>query len=182
MGKQPGPQVQNVSVSLFPDYTASVQKRRATFYAVKKQLRDLDLRYSLLFPPGFVSSGRATPTTSTLQLTYGTGWRAWGCQQHTSNWRRLERLIDHVDVDAATDRTLRSLTSAPTSEQIRLERQEALQEVAALQSVRSPSPTGFVTSPPKSSASSGTSDWLADADFPSLPAVTPQTADGILSA
>lgn len=37
-------------VMFFPDYTAMVQRRRSTYLAVKKQLRELGLPYSLLFP------------------------------------------------------------------------------------------------------------------------------------
>ena len=35
---------------IFPDYTAAVQQQRSSFTAVKRKLRELKLKYALLFP------------------------------------------------------------------------------------------------------------------------------------
>ena len=40
----------NNTISAYPDFKAEVQRRRATFLAVKKHLRSLNMRYALLFP------------------------------------------------------------------------------------------------------------------------------------
>lgn len=37
-------------IMLFPDYTALVQRRRNNYMVLKRQLRELELPYSLLFP------------------------------------------------------------------------------------------------------------------------------------
>ena len=42
--------VGNVKVSIFPDYTFNVQKQRASFLAVKKELRNEGIQYALMFP------------------------------------------------------------------------------------------------------------------------------------
>ncbi|KAE8587398.1 hypothetical protein XENTR_v10021959 [Xenopus tropicalis] len=43
-------QFQGVRVSLYPDYSAALQRQRGTFYGVKKRLRDLGINYNMLFP------------------------------------------------------------------------------------------------------------------------------------
>ena len=40
----------NANISAYPDYTLEVQKKRATFMAVKKQLNSSNIKYALLFP------------------------------------------------------------------------------------------------------------------------------------
>lgn len=41
---------ENKTISLYPDYTLSVQKVTASFLAAKRQLREHNLKYALLFP------------------------------------------------------------------------------------------------------------------------------------
>ncbi|KAJ1188198.1 hypothetical protein NDU88_004961 [Pleurodeles waltl] len=43
--------VENSRVSMYPDYTAAVQARRASYTEVKKALWTEGIRYALLFPP-----------------------------------------------------------------------------------------------------------------------------------
>lgn len=43
-------QIDNQVITLYPDYTAMVTKQRQGFLDVKKELRDRDLKYSMLFP------------------------------------------------------------------------------------------------------------------------------------
>ena len=43
-------EIEGNRVMLFPDYTIAVQQQRATFVNVKHKLRDLGLKYALLFP------------------------------------------------------------------------------------------------------------------------------------
>lgn len=40
----------NSKISLFPDFSAEVQKQRAQFNDVKKRLRSLEIQYSMLYP------------------------------------------------------------------------------------------------------------------------------------
>lgn len=40
----------NTKMSLFPDYSAEVQKQRAKFTDAKRQLRTHNLQYTMLFP------------------------------------------------------------------------------------------------------------------------------------
>lgn len=40
----------NSKISLFPDFSAEVQKQRAQFTEVKKRLRSLELQYAMLYP------------------------------------------------------------------------------------------------------------------------------------
>lgn len=42
--------IDNTKVSLFPDFSADLQKHRAKFTDVKRRLRDLDLKYAMLYP------------------------------------------------------------------------------------------------------------------------------------
>lgn len=37
-------------ISIFPDFSATTQKQRAAFTAVKKRFRDKQLSYSMLYP------------------------------------------------------------------------------------------------------------------------------------
>ena len=51
MARKYGPYtVENSKVSIFPDYTLSVQRQRASFLAVKRELRNARIQYALLFP------------------------------------------------------------------------------------------------------------------------------------
>ena len=43
-------EVENSKVMIFPDFTAAVQQQRATFIMVKRKMRELDLKYALMFP------------------------------------------------------------------------------------------------------------------------------------
>lgn len=43
-------QVENLKVSIYPDYTLEVQRHRSSFLEVKKALRKEGIQYSLLFP------------------------------------------------------------------------------------------------------------------------------------
>ena len=42
--------IDNSRISLFPDFSAEVQKQRAQFNDVKKRLRFLELQYAMLYP------------------------------------------------------------------------------------------------------------------------------------
>ena len=42
--------IDNTKVSMFPDFSADLQKQRAKFMDVKRRLRDLDLKYAMLYP------------------------------------------------------------------------------------------------------------------------------------
>lgn len=42
--------VDNAKISLFPDFSADLQKQQAKFTDVKRRLRDLDLKYAMLYP------------------------------------------------------------------------------------------------------------------------------------
>lgn len=42
--------IENSKISLFPDFSADVQKQRAQFNDIKKRLRSLELQYSMLYP------------------------------------------------------------------------------------------------------------------------------------
>ena len=51
MARKHGPYtIENSKVSIFPDYTLSVQKQQASFLAVKRELRNAGIQYALLFP------------------------------------------------------------------------------------------------------------------------------------
>lgn len=41
---------ENTTVSFYPDVTQSVQKQRLGFQGVKRRMRDMDLKYAMLFP------------------------------------------------------------------------------------------------------------------------------------
>lgn len=40
----------NVKVAVFPDFSAEVQRRRQGFMEAKRKLRDIHLKYAMLFP------------------------------------------------------------------------------------------------------------------------------------
>ena len=40
----------NSKVMLFPDFTAAVQQQRASFLTVKRKLREMGVKYALMFP------------------------------------------------------------------------------------------------------------------------------------
>ncbi|KAJ1208294.1 hypothetical protein NDU88_003680 [Pleurodeles waltl] len=42
--------IDNARISLYPDYTLAVQKRRASFQIIKQRLRKMEIKYALLFP------------------------------------------------------------------------------------------------------------------------------------
>lgn len=42
--------IDNSRISIFPDFSAEVQRRRMQFIAVKKRLRDLQIAYAMLYP------------------------------------------------------------------------------------------------------------------------------------
>lgn len=42
--------IENSKISLFPDFSAELQKQRAKFMDVKRRLRDLNLPYAMLYP------------------------------------------------------------------------------------------------------------------------------------
>lgn len=42
--------IDNAKISLFPDFSDDLQKQRAKFTDVKRRLRDLDLKYAMLYP------------------------------------------------------------------------------------------------------------------------------------
>lgn len=42
--------MENSKISLFPDFSAEVQKQRAQFNDVKKRLRSLKIQYAMLYP------------------------------------------------------------------------------------------------------------------------------------
>ncbi|KAJ1176591.1 hypothetical protein NDU88_001863 [Pleurodeles waltl] len=42
--------IDNAKISLYPDYTLAVQKRRAFFQIIKQRLRKMELKYAILFP------------------------------------------------------------------------------------------------------------------------------------
>lgn len=42
--------IDNSRISLFPDFSAELQKRPATFNDVKKLLRELNVQYGMLYP------------------------------------------------------------------------------------------------------------------------------------
>lgn len=46
----PAMTIDNSKISLFPDFSTDVQKRRAQFTDVKKRLRALELQYAMLYP------------------------------------------------------------------------------------------------------------------------------------
>lgn len=46
----PAMMIANSNISLFPDFSANVQKRRAQFTDVKKRMRALELQYAMLCP------------------------------------------------------------------------------------------------------------------------------------
>ena len=43
-------EVENSKIMIFPDFTAAVQQQRATFIMVKRKMRELELKYALMFP------------------------------------------------------------------------------------------------------------------------------------
>lgn len=42
--------IDNAKISLFPDFSAELQKQLAEFMDVKKRLRDFNLKYAMLYP------------------------------------------------------------------------------------------------------------------------------------
>lgn len=42
--------IQNSKVSVYPDFSVNIQKERAKFLAAKKKLRDLNVKYSMIYP------------------------------------------------------------------------------------------------------------------------------------
>lgn len=51
-GARAGPELKfnNYWISIYADFSATTQKQRASFYQIKKRLRDLNLIYSMLYP------------------------------------------------------------------------------------------------------------------------------------
>lgn len=42
--------IQNAAISVYPDFSITIQKERAKFIAAKRKLRDLNIKYSMLYP------------------------------------------------------------------------------------------------------------------------------------
>lgn len=65
--------VDNHRIMLFPDFTREVQKQRPSFVDVKKHLRQLGLRYDMMFPARPRATTGDTCTSSHERNHFGNG-------------------------------------------------------------------------------------------------------------
>lgn len=67
-------QIHNQKIMFFPDYTIQVQRQRYSFMAVKRRLRQCNLKYSLLFPARLRVVANGKHISSPPQRKQRTGW------------------------------------------------------------------------------------------------------------
>lgn len=66
--------VGNVKVAIFPDFSAEVQRRRQSFTEAKRKLRNLQYKYSMLFPAVLGWNMRVVRSSSRIQRRWSLGW------------------------------------------------------------------------------------------------------------
>lgn len=168
-------QVANGKVTLFPDYTFDVQRRRSSFLAVKKELQSEGLQYSRLFPARLRISTHFCDSPEEAwdwleAYRSGTGksgrplWETAG----RTGLRRSQRT-----------RRRRQEAGKPTASQTEAERMAALQAVAELSGKRDMHST-VDTDSGRDKEQSDTEE--SETGSVSLPQVTPGTADELVDA
>lgn len=175
--------VDNINVSLFPDYTLDVQRHRASFLAVKKALRDEGIQYSLMFP------ARLQVTLDGKTFFHNDPDEAWswletyragtdgkgGTREQTAETSRPYR--------TRRTRRRRPGTQGPSTMQTETEKEK--ERSAALQAVTEISQASGATLLGVTDSEKGTAETDSDgtdAGSVTLPHVTPRTADEIVDA
>ena len=164
-------------IMIFPDYTLAVQHQRSTFQAIKKKLRDLGLKYSLLFPAKLrvVFNGKThfldTPAAAWSWVEERVEGSAPASQNDrnrkpTKNSRKKQLHNTHKTAQQAP-------TQQPDLEQIIQDRKRALEAAASLQQTQqSPISPENTTDPSSDHESIYTTESRLEDDGP--PRITPQ--------
>lgn len=166
--------VGNGRVTLFPDYTLEVQRKRASFLAVKKALRDEGLQYSLMFP------ARLRVTLNEKTHFHDSPEEAWDWLElykaGAGDVHQVENTLGEKPKPKRLKRTRRThkMTQRPTTQQTAKERSETLQGVAILSQETSETMERRSDS---DKGSAGTDTEFPDAGSTKLPHVTAGTAD-----
>ena len=164
---------------LFPDYTAAIQQQRSSFLGIKRKLRELDLKYALLFP------ARLRVSINGKTHFFDSPVEAWSwVERYTpaaltgpvDDWQRTSHKKRRPAARrGGIDRL--GPSRSPSIRQQTIDRRSALQSAVEFTSAAEESPT----TPLKSS--SDTESSVSHHSLHSLslgPRVTPQTADDIL--
>ena len=175
--------IENTRVMFFPDYTLAVQHQRNTFLKVKRKLREINYRYSLLFPARL----RVEANGKTHFFTE---------PQHVWDW--LESIGHGVDSPPPVEDVQASQPrakvrhrknpkerhrvypkSVPQLEQMIQERRETLQaaELLTKQHLRDQPDT---ESDASTSDKGSSSTWPSLVDGNPLPCITPQSVDELI--
>ena len=164
-------------IMIFPDYTLAVQHQRSTFQAVKKRLRDLGLKYSLLFPAKLrvVFNGKTQFFDEPAAAWSWMEERVEGsspASQSDKNWKPVKN--NRKKQPHNTHKTNQQTpTQQPDLEQIIRERKRALETAASLLRAEQTSTSPENTIEPSSDhESTCTTESRLEEDVP--PRITPQ--------
>ena len=170
-------EVEGNHIMIFPDYTLAVQHQRSTFQAVKKRLRDLGLKYSLLFPAKLrvVFNGKAQFFDDPAAAWSWMEERVEGtnpASQNDKDWKpvknnRKKQLHNTIKTNRQTP------MQQPNLEQIIRERKRVLETAASLLQAEQPMiSTESITDPSSDPESTYTTESRLEEDDP--PKITPQ--------
>ena len=173
----------DAKIMFFPDYTLAVQHQRNSFMKVKRKLREINYRYSLLFP-------------ARLRVEAQGKTHFFEDPQHVWDW--LESIGHGADSPPPEEEADSSRSAAepgrrrrprmkrrmypkstPHLEQMIKERQESLRAAESLTVHRSPERIG--TDSDTSASDKGSyATWPSSIDGNTLPRVTPQSVDELI--
>ena len=162
----------NSTISAYPDFTAEVQRRRATYMMVKRQLRSLDIKYALLFP-------------ARLKVIYDSSTHFFSTPEDTWTWLHAKGLATRMPAEdegaewripKQRKRRNRGGARGPTRSQSDQERSGAL-EAVVIHVQNSFSPLLTEAPSPESSDGLALQEYLG-AEGP-LPELTPRAADDL---
>ena len=123
-------EVENSKVMIFPDFTAAVSQQRATFLMVKRKMRELGLKYALLFP------AKLKVMTDDKTLFFTEAELAWEWLES----RFPERAGDWIRKDPRPRRNKtrkRNKIKKPTKQQSKDEQHAAIANISSLLGERS---------------------------------------------
>ena len=115
----------NSKIMIFPDFTREVQRRRASFMGVKRRLRMVGLTYSMMFP-------------ARLRVISDKGVLFFDLAAEASHWIDDQYPAEKEEEKSGRKRlsgnrgNLKQRRMSPAKDQVRLERQKAIEAVVTL--------------------------------------------------
>ena len=171
--------VNGAVVMIFPDYTLAIQQQRASFTGVKKRLREMELKYSLMFPAKLrVIAGEKTFFFDDPRAAWDwiekMGFDPVAAQ--AEGWERRPRRKRRTKEQKKTTPRSRGLMS-PTAVQALESRRDAMAAVMSLNNALSTTKRINEDTPIDTDETSSTNSMMSQTLGPQ---VTPQTADSII--